>query len=103
MDKQQPISGDLHDLQEHNKNSERRRSSVSESPITPMPMGPDRMAALKHLGATFEEGKKSVAKVATPNNETVVPSFVDSDQLDFMVHHRRDSNLEEIAQKSSVP
>ncbi|ORE05289.1 hypothetical protein BCV72DRAFT_183606, partial [Rhizopus microsporus var. microsporus] len=55
-----------------------------ESPISPMPTGPERMAALRNLGATFEEGKKSVAKVATPN-ETVVPSFVDLNQLEYML------------------
>ncbi|KAG1451837.1 hypothetical protein G6F56_007980 [Rhizopus delemar] len=106
MDKQQPTSGNLQDIQiihnQHNNPLQsRRRSSVSESPISPMPMGPKRIAALKDLGATFEEGRKSVAKVATPT-ETVVPSFVDSDQLDYMVHHKRNSDLNEVARESSV-
>ena len=51
--------------------------------ISPMPTGAERMAALRDLGATFEEGQRSIAKVATPT-ETVVPSFVDSDQLEVI-------------------
>ncbi|KAL9550617.1 hypothetical protein MBANPS3_004638 [Mucor bainieri] len=53
--------------------------------ISPMPTGAERMAALRDLGATFEEGQRSIAKVATPT-ETVVPSFVDSDQLEVLLH-----------------
>lgn len=49
--------------------------------VSPMPIGAERMAALRDLGATFEEGQKSIAKVATPT-ETIVPSFVDSDHLE---------------------
>lgn len=55
--------------------------------VSPMPIGAERMAALRDLGATFEEGQKSIAKVATPT-ETIVPSFVDSDHLEV-----RDMNL----------
>ncbi|KAI8967807.1 hypothetical protein BDF20DRAFT_899400 [Mycotypha africana] len=52
-----------------------------EMEVSPMPTGAERMAALRDLGATFEEGQKSIAKVATPTG-TVVPSFVDSDHLE---------------------
>jgi len=52
--------------------------------ISPMPTGAERMAALRDLGATFEEGQRSIAKVATPT-ETVVPSFVDADQLEVVI------------------
>ncbi|KAJ2955439.1 hypothetical protein NQZ79_g8557 [Umbelopsis isabellina] len=57
------------------------RKSVSDSPIESMPKGPDRVAALKKLGATFEEGNHKVAKIATPIEETPMPSFVDNDQV----------------------
>ncbi|CAO3625743.1 unnamed protein product [Mucor fragilis] len=60
--------------------------------ISPMPTGAERMAALRDLGATFEEGQKSIAKVATPT-ETVVPSFVDSDQLEVLLHKKNNPNL----------
>ncbi|RCH89261.1 hypothetical protein CU097_011866 [Rhizopus azygosporus] len=106
MNNTQPISGTIKDIQQehyqHVPSHERRRSSVSESPISPMPTGPERMVALRDLGATFEEGKKSVAKVATPN-ETVVPSFVDSNQLEYMLHHKRGADMEEVAKRSSIP
>lgn len=116
MDRQQPSSGDLRDIQRQhqseapekknsfssgssdssNKSSspsllERRQSKnrlqqegVSEESlgiVSPMPTGAERMGALRDLGATFEEGQKSIAKVATPS-ETIVPSFVDSDHLE---------------------
>ncbi|GAN07116.1 hypothetical protein MAM1_0149c06608 [Mucor ambiguus] len=84
---------------------ERRRSSKLQSQddasplegeslgaISPMPTGAERMAALRDLGATFEEGQKSIAKVATPT-ETVVPSFVDSDQLEVLLHKKNKPNL----------
>lgn len=97
MNSQQPSSGDLKDIQRQrqqeveNKNDvatptllERRRSkqsNQSETLVSPMPTGAERMAALRDLGATFEEGQKSIAKVATPT-ETIVPSFVDSEHLE---------------------
>lgn len=95
MNTQQPSSGDLKVLarehkQEHEKLSpptllERRQCSNKEDDIlgsvSPMPVGAERMAALRDLGATFEEGQKTISKVATPT-ETIVPSFVDSDHLE---------------------
>lgn len=96
MDSEQPSSGDLKDLvRQHRQDSEkkasppslleRRQSNRIEEEtlgnISPMPTGAERMAALRDLGATFEEGQKTIAKVATPT-ETIVPSFVDSDHLE---------------------
>jgi hypothetical protein len=63
------------------KNTYDKTELVSD--ILPMPTGLARMAALRDLGATFEEGQKSIAKVATPN-ETIVPSFVDSNYLEVI-------------------
>jgi hypothetical protein len=115
MNQQQPSSGDLRDIQrQHQLNTEKSNNSGTSSikppsllerrqsnrlqnqndeslvneesvgVISPMPTGAERMAALRDLGATFEEGQRSVAKVATPT-ETVVPSFVDSDQLEVNI------------------
>ncbi|KAG2235596.1 hypothetical protein BDF21DRAFT_491010 [Thamnidium elegans] len=101
MNTQQPSSGDLKDLvhqHKHQKASppsllERRQCSNKEDDhcISPMPMGAERMAALRDLGATFEEGKKTIAKVATPT-ETIVPSFVDSDHLEEILHDKQASS-----------
>ncbi|KAI9244604.1 hypothetical protein EDC94DRAFT_629466 [Helicostylum pulchrum] len=107
MNTQQPLSGDLKDLarqhkQEHDKLSppsllERRQSSNKDDDvlgsISPMPVGAERMAALRDLGATFEEGKKTISKVATPT-ETIVPSFVDSDHLEQILHGKQASSDE---------
>lgn len=97
MNSQQPLSGDLRDIQRQRQQEvdsksdngtptllERRRSKQSkesEENVSPMPTGAERMAALRDLGATFEEGQKTIAKVATPT-ETIVPSFVDSEHLE---------------------
>lgn len=91
----QPSSGDLKKLQQEHSPSppssllERRQNlqpqhneeMLNATSISPMPTGAERMAALRDLGATFEEGQKSIAKVATPT-ETIVPSFVDSEHLE---------------------
>ncbi|KAK4521870.1 uncharacterized protein ATC70_004408 [Mucor velutinosus] len=128
MDRQQPSSGDLRDIQKQHalgleKSQSNHSSDGGTSPvkppsllerrqsnqiqkhnnahpleeeflgdISPMPTGAERMAALRDLGATFEEGQRSIAKVATPT-ETVVPSFVDSDQLEGLLHKRDNPNL----------
>ena len=104
--RQEVESGDLKQIQRDHQLSEKRKSTSSSNSsvrppsllerrqsnnqnamkseeITPMPTGAERMAALRDLGATFEEGRKSIAKVATPT-ETVVPSFVDSDHLEVI-------------------
>ncbi|CAO0795491.1 unnamed protein product [Mucor circinelloides] len=75
-----------------NQSDESPLGAESLGAISPMPTGAERMAALRDLGATFEEGQKSIAKVATPT-ETVVPSFVDSDQLEVLLHKKNNPNL----------
>ncbi|KAG2174855.1 hypothetical protein INT43_005917 [Umbelopsis isabellina] len=72
---------DSNHVELHAPASSQPRKSVSDSPIEGMPKGPDRVAALKKLGATFEEGNHKVAKIATPIEETPIPSFVDNDQI----------------------
>ncbi|KAH8554825.1 hypothetical protein BGW37DRAFT_481273 [Umbelopsis sp. PMI_123] len=63
------------------------RKSVSDSPIEPIPVGPNRISALKHLGATFEEGNHEVTKIATPIEDKLVPSFVDTEEVNVSSHH----------------
>jgi len=76
-----------------NQSDESPLGAESLGAISPMPTGAERMAALRDLGATFEEGQKSIAKVATPT-ETVVPSFVDSDQLEVRFCTKDDGRIE---------
>lgn len=111
MDNQQSLSGDIKDIQRDHESTDKssllqRRLSnkilqqhqqqplqPGETPgeISPMPTGAERMAALRDLGATFEEGKRSIAKVATPT-ETVVPSFVDSEHLEVRLVHEKEND-----------
>lgn len=65
----------------HSEPGSQERKSVSDSPIEAMPKGPNRIAALEDLGATFEEGNHEVTKIATPIEDISVPSFVDADQV----------------------
>ncbi|KAI8068107.1 uncharacterized protein B0P05DRAFT_589469 [Gilbertella persicaria] len=113
-------SGDLKQIQREHQLSEKRKSATSSSSsllerrqsnslsalssdeaITPMPTGAERMAALKNLGATFEEGQRSIAKVATPT-ETIVPSFVDSDHLEKILHEKKNKNLSDTCKETKA-
>ncbi|KAL0080131.1 hypothetical protein F4703DRAFT_1872771 [Phycomyces blakesleeanus] len=60
-------------------------STISDAPVSPMPVGIERMEALKNLGATFEEGHRRVSKIATPTEEEVIPSFVDTKQVQVIL------------------
>lgn len=55
-----------------------------ESPkvIRSMPIGNERLAALRDLGVTFKEGTQRVTKIATPSGTPILPSFVDAGQID---------------------
>jgi hypothetical protein len=106
MDNQQPSSGDLKYIQREHESTDKSHSLLQRrqtnkalqqqnqqgkmlGEISPMPTSTKRMAALRDLGATFEEGKRSIAKVATPT-ETVVPSFVDSEHLEVRIIQCKD-------------
>lgn len=41
-----------------------------------------RVAALKDLGATFEEGTRKICKIATPVSSDDIPSFMDADRVE---------------------
>ncbi|KAI8353226.1 hypothetical protein BD560DRAFT_427057 [Blakeslea trispora] len=122
--RQEAESGDLKQIQRDHQLSEKRKSTsssnssvrppsllerrqsnnqnaMSNEDITPMPTGAERMAALRDLGATFEEGRKSIAKVATPT-ETVVPSFVDSDHLEQILRNKQKKDLSDTCDETKV-
>ncbi|GAB5586311.1 hypothetical protein Unana1_01211 [Umbelopsis nana] len=84
----------------HSEPGSQPRKSVSDSPIEPMPKGPNRIAALKHLGTTFEEGNHQVAKIATPIEDTPVPSFVDSDQISRLARGQQAQDFRNIAKEA---
>ncbi|KAI9018590.1 hypothetical protein CLU79DRAFT_837179 [Phycomyces nitens] len=67
--------------------------TVKDAPVSPMPVGIERMEALKNLGATFEEGHRRVSKIATPTEEDVVPSFVDTKQVQQMARLSKHSDF----------
>ncbi|KAI8875354.1 hypothetical protein K501DRAFT_262937 [Backusella circina FSU 941] len=106
----QPASGSIYDLQRQRKNSqissppslfERRQSGGGGGPemILPMPTGTERLAALKGLGVTFQEAQRRISKIATPN-ETVVPSFVDSQHLETLIFLKQNKSLEETGREA---
>lgn len=53
--------------------------------IRSMPVGCDRLAALRDLGATFDEGQHRTTKIATPTGTPKLPTFVDASQIEVMI------------------
>ncbi|KAI9497625.1 hypothetical protein BDB00DRAFT_584149 [Zychaea mexicana] len=54
--------------------------------ISPMPSsGQERVAALKELGGTFNEGHRRVSKIATPTSSDTIPSFMDTNQIEELL------------------
>ncbi|ORE19804.1 hypothetical protein BCV71DRAFT_95729 [Rhizopus microsporus] len=53
--------------------------------IRSMPVGNERLAALRDLGVTFKEGTHRVTKIATPSGTPVLPSFVDASQIEHLL------------------
>jgi hypothetical protein len=58
---------------------------VQNKNIRSMPQGNDRLAALRDLGATFNEGQHRVTKIATPTGTPKLPTFVDAGQIEVMM------------------
>ncbi|KAI8138090.1 hypothetical protein BJV82DRAFT_632566 [Fennellomyces sp. T-0311] len=74
------------------------RRSVADSKVIPMPRTTgDRMAALTDLGATFQEGQHKVSKVATPTDPEMVPSFVDTHQVEALARQNNNDSLQDAA------
>lgn len=50
--------------------------------IRSMPEGSARLAALRDLGVTFDEGQHRTTKIATPSGTPKLPTFVDAAQIE---------------------
>ncbi|KAI8883471.1 hypothetical protein K501DRAFT_249645 [Backusella circina FSU 941] len=61
---------------------------VQNKNIRSMPQGNDRLAALRDLGATFNEGQHRVTKIATPTGTPKLPTFVDAGQIEKMIQQK---------------
>ncbi|KAI8356762.1 hypothetical protein EDC96DRAFT_515374 [Choanephora cucurbitarum] len=57
--------------------------------IRSMPVGNERLAALRDLGATFTEGNHQTAKIATPSGTPKIPTFVDVGQIEFLLQQKK--------------
>ncbi|KAI8374678.1 uncharacterized protein BYT42DRAFT_615810 [Radiomyces spectabilis] len=53
-----------------------------------MPKGSDRVAALRNLGLTFEEGDRRISKLATPTATDKMPTFVDANQIEILLRRK---------------
>ncbi|KAG1442743.1 hypothetical protein G6F56_010945 [Rhizopus delemar] len=58
---------------------------VSPKQIRSMPIGNERLAALRDLGVTFNEGTHRVTKIATPSGTPTLPSFVDAEKIESLL------------------
>ncbi|KAI8094971.1 uncharacterized protein B0P05DRAFT_524140 [Gilbertella persicaria] len=70
---------------EQNTMYEERLKSKS---IRSMPVGNERLAALRDLGATFTEGHHKTAKIATPSGIPKLPTFVDVGQIEYLLQQK---------------
>ncbi|CAO3680812.1 unnamed protein product [Umbelopsis vinacea] len=84
----------------HSEPGYQKRKSVSDSPIEAMPEGPNRIAALEDLGATFDEGNHEVTKIATPREDISVPSFVDADRVRRLSQESKSRDFRDIAKEA---
>ncbi|CAO3654986.1 unnamed protein product [Mucor hiemalis] len=57
--------------------------------IRSMPVGCDRLAALRDLGATFDEGQHRTTKIATPTGTPKLPTFVDASQIERLLQQKK--------------
>jgi hypothetical protein len=72
-------SGHFHrDIEQHTYYEER----LKNKDIRSMPVGNERLAALRDLGATFDEGQHRTTKIATPTGTPKLPTFVDASQIE---------------------
>ncbi|KAI8988231.1 hypothetical protein BDF20DRAFT_953128 [Mycotypha africana] len=56
--------------------------------IRSMPVGNERLAALRDLGATFDEGRHKTTKIATPSGTPKIPAFVDAGQIERLLQQK---------------
>lgn len=75
-------SGHFHrDIEQHTYYEER----LKNKDIRSMPVGNERLAALRDLGATFDEGQHRTTKIATPSGTPKLPTFVDASQIEVSI------------------
>ncbi|CAO3656026.1 unnamed protein product [Mucor fragilis] len=55
---------------------------LKQKNIRSMPVGNERLAALRDLGVTFDEGHHRTTKIATPSGTPKLPTFVDASQIE---------------------
>ncbi|KAG2231888.1 hypothetical protein BDF21DRAFT_467019 [Thamnidium elegans] len=65
--------------------------SLKDKDIRSMPEGSARLAALRDLGATFDEGHHRTTKIATPSGTPKLPTFVDAGQIERMLKEKKQS------------
>ncbi|KAI7903493.1 uncharacterized protein BX663DRAFT_485642 [Cokeromyces recurvatus] len=73
------------DIEQNTVYEERLRSKN----IRDMPVGNERLAALRDLGATFDEGQHKTTKIATPSGTPKLPSFVDASQIEHLLQQKK--------------
>ncbi|KAI9484058.1 MAG: hypothetical protein EXX96DRAFT_606973 [Benjaminiella poitrasii] len=73
------------DIEQNTMYEERLRSKDIRS----MPVGNERLAALRDLGATFDEGHHKTTKIATPSGTPKLPSFVDANQIECLLKQKK--------------
>lgn len=58
---------------------------LKQKNIRSMPVGNERLAALRDLGVTFDEGHHRTTKIATPSGTPKLPTFVDAGQIEVCI------------------
>ncbi|KAI9338871.1 hypothetical protein BD770DRAFT_400471 [Pilaira anomala] len=66
--------------------------SLKDKDIRSMPEGSERLAALRDLGATFDEGQHRTTKIATPSGTPKLPTFVDAGQMERMLKEHKQTS-----------
>lgn len=59
--------------------------TLKNKDIRSMPEGSARLAALRDLGVTFNEGQHRTTKIATPSGTPKLPTFVDAGQIEVII------------------
>ncbi|KAI8640661.1 hypothetical protein BD408DRAFT_419439 [Parasitella parasitica] len=65
---------------------------VKQKTIRSMPVGNERLAALRDLGVTFDEGHHRTTKIATPSGTPKLPTFVDANQIERLLQDKKFSH-----------
>ncbi|CAO0791854.1 unnamed protein product [Mucor circinelloides] len=65
---------------------------LKQKNIRSMPVGNERLAALRDLGVTFDEGHHRTTKIATPSGTPKLPTFVDAGQIEHLLQQKKASH-----------